>query len=208
MWQNKLLSSPENKLKSVDIKEISHSATDIFSHYVRLSLGKFIEKYGQNNPSKIKFTAEELNLKCGAILQSLKHKNDTRYTDVLNQFGDKRFCKFKIEKNKLTENYGLYFFEFQSELKYIGSTKQSFLKRINNGYGNISPRNCFKGGQSTNCKINSNLNQILEKGGQTDIKFYVFPMTDKAKIISTEKKLISKATSELNYDLWNKQHNV
>ena len=27
--------------------------------------------------------------------------------------------------------------------------------RYNNGYGRISPRNCFQGGQSTNCRVNN-----------------------------------------------------
>jgi hypothetical protein len=28
-------------------------------------------------------------------------------------------------------------------------------KRFNHGYGNISPKNCYRGGQATNCKLNN-----------------------------------------------------
>jgi|SRR5580700_2637074 hypothetical protein len=30
-----------------------------------------------------------------------------------------------------------------------------FSVRFNTGYGNISPKNCFKGGQGTNCRLNN-----------------------------------------------------
>ena len=208
MWQQEMFTDNENELKSVDLIEISRCAQDTFAGYNNLSLREFIEKNGQNNPSKIEFLAEELKWKCGFFLQSLKQNSDARYKEVLNPFGDKSFCKFKIEKNKLTESCGLYFFECKSELKYIGSTKQSFFKRINTGYGNISPRNCYRNGQSTNCKINSNLNYFLENSEQKDIKFYVLPIKDKEKILSTEMELIRKATSGLGYNLWNTQHHL
>lgn len=35
---------------------------------------------------------------------------------------------------------------------YIGET-DNLEKQFRQGYGNISPRNCFKGGQSTNYKM-------------------------------------------------------
>ena len=38
-------------------------------------------------------------------------------------------------------------------LVYLGEC-EILARRFNAGYGNISPRNCFVGGQSTNCKVN------------------------------------------------------
>ena len=39
------------------------------------------------------------------------------------------------------------------QIIYIGETA-GLRQRFNMGYGNISPRNCYVGGQSTNCKMN------------------------------------------------------
>lgn len=36
---------------------------------------------------------------------------------------------------------------------YVGECK-NLTARFNTGYGQISPRNCFVGGQETNCRIN------------------------------------------------------
>jgi hypothetical protein len=35
------------------------------------------------------------------------------------------------------------------------SPKAVLSARFNAGYGNISPKNCFKGGQETNCRVNN-----------------------------------------------------
>ena len=74
------------------------------------------------------------------------------YSDKkLHRFGDGYFCKFKISKRN---EAGVYIWVVDSKIIYIGET-QSFSNRINNGYGNIFPRNCYVGGQVTNCKMNS-----------------------------------------------------
>lgn len=50
---------------------------------------------------------------------------------------------------------GLYSFVVDNTIKYIGRSHDPFYKRVNQGYGHISPKNCFRDGQSTNCRINS-----------------------------------------------------
>jgi hypothetical protein len=208
MWQSEILKNSENELKPAELILEAQDLEDKFAYYNKLNLGDFINKYANKICSENLFSEETLNAKCGNILMSLKLNNNINYKRVLNEFGYKSFCKFRIKKNKINQNMGIYFFEYKSDLKYIGSTKQTFIKRINNGYGNISPRNCYLGGQSTNCKINSNLNLLLHKGDWKDLRFYVLPMTDKEQIISTEKRLIRKCTSEKKYNLWNTQHSV
>jgi hypothetical protein len=72
----------------------------------------------------------------------------------LHKHGEGPFCKFKIS-NEYKKN-GSYIITIDDEIKYIGEC-QNLSKRYNMGYGNISPRNCFKGGQLTNCRINNKI---------------------------------------------------
>ena len=40
------------------------------------------------------------------------------------------------------------------------------------GYGNISPKNCFVGGQRTNCKMNKVVLQMYSENKKIDIYFF------------------------------------
>ena len=40
------------------------------------------------------------------------------------------------------------------------------------GYGRIAPRNCYVGGQSTNCKMNKVVLSLYEQGKTVDLYFY------------------------------------
>lgn len=66
-----------------------------------------------------------------------------------------------------------------SKIIYIGET-QSFSNRINNGYGNISPRNCYVGGQVTNCKMNKVVIELYEMSKLVDLFF--LPTSDYKRI--------------------------
>lgn len=68
---------------------------------------------------------------------------------------------------------------------YIGRCRDSMQKRVNSGYGNISPKNCFKDGQSTNCKVNA-----LVTKHRKDIVLKIFVMEDVKEIEELESRLI------------------
>jgi hypothetical protein len=70
----------------------------------------------------------------------------------LNRYGEGPFCKFKIPAN--WSHNGVYALVVEGAVRYIGECV-NLSSRYNMGYGNISPRNCFVGGQETNCRINS-----------------------------------------------------
>lgn len=114
----------------------------------------------------------------------------------LNSYGGLVYCKFSVPSNDLSVRKGLYAFYENDELIYIGRTNDSFLTRVNAGYGNISPKNCYIGGQSTNCKMNSYINAAVSNG--SDIKFYVYPMDHTEEINSLEAELIKKMNPPLN----------
>jgi len=75
---------------------------------------------------------------------------------------------------------------------YIGETVDLY-KRFNTGYGNISPKNCYQGGQPTNCKIN---NLILNKYLNNEITSVYFVHTSDYKRI--EKSVLSKVKPYYN----------
>ena len=75
----------------------------------------------------------------------------------LNLYGEGPFCRFRIEADKqILDSLGVYAIVEESERAlYIGKCSgrtSTFGKRFNTGYGTIHPRNCYKGGQSTNCR--------------------------------------------------------
>ena len=78
------------------------------------------------------------------------YKNDKKLPLLKDGLGP--YCKFSIPNSHLNEP-GVYILVSNFMILYVGEC-EDILSRINMGYGNISPRNCFKGGQSTNCRIN------------------------------------------------------
>jgi len=87
---------------------------------------------------------------------------------ALNKYGIGPFCKFKIPKN--LEFPGVYALMEENNIKYIGECA-GLSSRYNMGYGNISPRNCFVGGQETNCRINNLIFQQLSAGLEISLWF-------------------------------------
>jgi len=81
----------------------------------------------------------------------------------------------------------------RNEIKYVGECDDLF-KRYGMGYGNISPRNCFEGGQMTNCRINSDILSITKLNNSVDL--YFFETNNRFKI---EHELIKNQNP-----IWNK----
>jgi hypothetical protein len=86
----------------------------------------------------------------------------------LNKYGNGPFCKFKIPRN--IEYPGIYALMEASDVKYIGECI-ALSSRYNMGYGNISPRNCFIGGQETNCRINNLILRQISAGSEITLWF-------------------------------------
>lgn len=87
----------------------------------------------------------------------------------LNSWGDGSFCKFRIPYN--LNKKGVYVLKLDSENVYVGRCVD-LSKRFNTGYGQISPRNCYVGGQTTNCRINKAILCQAEGNSQIQLYFY------------------------------------
>ena len=122
----------------------------------------------------------------GIFLCELKSNEDLFYRKFLNKYGDLEYCRFGIADEKHLNKTGLYIYTNGEKIVYVGRSRAPFGRRINQGYGNISPKNCYKDGQATNCHINSLVALNKEK-----VKFYVCAIDDEAEIKVLEKVLIS-----------------
>jgi hypothetical protein len=96
-----------------------------------------------------------------------------RYKNVqslpLNKYGTGPFCKFQIPKHLKVS--GVYVLTLDTKVRYVGECA-NLSGRFNVGYGNISPKNCFKGGQATNCRLNNLVYTAAQAGGRISLWFF------------------------------------
>jgi hypothetical protein len=89
----------------------------------------------------------------------------------LHEYGKGAFCKFKLNNAQSVSGVYAWVLEGETDPIYIGETND-FQKRFCMGYGTISPRNCYAGGQMTNCKMNKVVLQKYIEGKKIQIYFY------------------------------------
>lgn len=87
----------------------------------------------------------------------------------LSKYGNGPFCKFKIPS--AYRESGVYALIIDDTARYIGECRD-LSARYNAGYGNISPRNCFKGGQDTNCRLNNLICSAATAGQEINLWFH------------------------------------
>ncbi|GBD98616.1 hypothetical protein BMS3Abin07_00640 [bacterium BMS3Abin07] len=127
----------------------------------------------------------------GRILELLPQDRYNNKDNLpLNKYGAGPFCKFKIPNNyNFPDVYALV---ISGSTKYIGEC-ENLSSRYNMGYGNISPRNCYAGGQETNCRINNLILKVAKSGATISLWFLE---TEDYKAI--EANLRSSETPEWN----------
>ena len=101
---------------------------------------------------------------------------------VLHKDGPGPFCKFR----------GVYIVTRNGNACYVGECVH-LSKRFNMGYGQISPRNCFVGGQSTNCRLNRRVLEAASRGETVELWFVATENRE-----SVEFSLISTLRPEWN----------
>lgn len=107
----------------------------------------------------------------------------------LLHYGKGDFCRFRIGADG---SAGVYLWVVDGQIIYIGETA-NLRQRFNAGYGNISPRNCYVGGQSTNCKMNKVVLGLFERGKVVSLYFY--QTTDYKRV---ESELLNKIYTPYN----------
>jgi hypothetical protein len=109
--------------------------------------------------------------------QRYRNKNNL----ALHKNGKGSFCRFRIPGN--ARSCGVYIITVGMAPQYVGECR-NLSARFNTGYGQISPRNCFVGGQETNCHINARILSEAKVGNRISLWFLT---TESYK--ATEKKL-------------------
>lgn len=87
----------------------------------------------------------------------------------LNAHGDGPFCEFSVPG--LPSAPGVYAVTVAGAVVYVGISVDIRQRWGPMGYGRISPRNCFEGGQSTNCKVNHAI--LLESRAGRAIELWI-----------------------------------
>jgi hypothetical protein len=121
----------------------------------------------------------------GVFLLERKLASDKFYLRFLNSYGDEIYSRFYFLDASWLNRMGLYCYVVGENIMYFGQSKDSFGKRINQGYGNISPKNCYLDGQATNCHLNSLISRNKEK-----VKLFLCELNDSVTIDCLEKSLI------------------
>jgi len=120
-----------------------------------------------------------------------------RYRNVrklpLHRFGSGSFCHFGISRDLTME--GVYLLDAKAEIVYVGECV-NLAQRFNSGYGAISPRNCYVGGQPTNCRINKLIMREAQKGNE--IALWFCETADRKRL---EERLIRELDPEWNVQL-------
>lgn len=99
-----------------------------------------------------------------------------RYRDAataqLHAYGAGPFCRFRIGHKR--QEAGLYVLTVDEAPVYAGECVNLEDRWGANGYGGISPRNCYAGGQPTNCRVNAAILVEVKAGRRIDLWFSAF----------------------------------
>jgi hypothetical protein len=95
-------------------------------------------------------------------------QNSHRFGLVLHRYGAGPFCRFRIPGDLPLK--GVYLLSTHDHVRYVGEC-ENLSRRYNAGYGQISPRSCYVGGQSTNCKINHLVAEAVRSTERVELWF-------------------------------------
>lgn len=154
---------------------------------VRNFVGRDFQHIGQINPERDR---------SGAFLElSPQDRYKDAGTTPLHAYGSGPFCRFRIGRDR--REPGLYVLTLDGEPVYAGECVDLGKRWGPNGYGGISSRNCFRGGQPTNCRVNAAILQAIMEGRKIDLWFCPFD-GDRGERRSTETELIQSLVPPWN----------
>jgi len=122
-------------------------------------------------------------------------------TKPLHAYGALPFCRFSL--GRVTAQAGLYVLTVDGAPVYVGETLNVARRWGSGGYAAIQPRNCFVGGQQTNCRINANVRREHELGGVIELWFAPVRQQAGADLKAQLRGLESRFVDELR-PRWNR----
>ena len=154
------------------------------------------QRYNKFTSLIVKSYPQEMSKPLGKFLRELKDSGDSTYTRFLNPYGDAQYCRFSIERTSFTMKRGLYCYRLNDAIMYVGRCRDTFVKRFNQGYGVIHPKNCYLDGQATNCHLNA----IIESTDRP-VQLFLSPIDNLEDIEISERLLIAQFQPEWNIAL-------
>ncbi|MCY4012596.1 MAG: hypothetical protein OXG82_07780 [Gammaproteobacteria bacterium] len=130
---------------------------------------------------------QHLDSPLGEVLRQLKSSGGPFYKQFLNPYGDLAYSTFSIADPSALAARGVYTYYVGDVLKYVGRCKDSMKKRVNQGYGKIHPKNCFRDGQATNCHLNA-----LITAATSDVTLWLCRMDSDGEIEAVESQFIQR----------------
>lgn len=118
---------------------------------------------------------------------------DNRRGLPLHRYGHGYFCRLNLPI--FDTRAGIYAIKVDGQITYVGECRNLTERFGPRGYGLISPRNCFQGGQITNCRVNKEILEASEAG--SDVELW-FKRSDQRRRL--EKQLIHQL-----HPSWNRQ---
>jgi hypothetical protein len=91
-------------------------------------------------------------------------------TTRVNPYGGGPFCRFVV--SDAPHRVGVYVQTADDKMMYIGKAQDLTERWGLRGYGTIQLKNCYAGGQSTNCKINAAVLRSANAGQRLDLFFF------------------------------------
>lgn len=103
----------------------------------------------------------------------LLHAPQERYTKrdsvQLNNHGAGPFCEFRLRG--LPHSSGVYVYLLRGEPVYVGQPVDLDARFY--AYRRISPKNCYRGGRETNCRMNTLIYNTYASGESIDVYVHV-----------------------------------
>ena len=98
----------------------------------------------------------------GRPMEFMPQKDYAKSDEKLNRHGHGPFCRFSVPD--LPACPGLYAVTVDRRLAYVGIATNLRQRWGSQGYAKIQPANCYRRGQSTNCKINHAILLAVREG--------------------------------------------
>ncbi len=92
-----------------------------------------------------------------------------RASVALNKYGAGPFCEFRLRA--LPRSPGVYVYILRGEPVYVGQATDLDARFY--AYGHISPKNCYRGGRETNCRMNTLVYNTYTAGGEIEVYIHV-----------------------------------
>jgi hypothetical protein len=127
-------------------------------------------------------TINPVRMPAGTVLESMPQARYAKAsTTALNPHGAGPFCRFVVSDAPRQD--GVYALTADDQVMYIGKAQDLAQRWGSSGYGTIQPKNCYVGGQSTNCKINAAVLRTTKAGQRLDLYFFA---TDNRRAIEAQ----------------------